>query len=123
MDMPRPRNPGCMAYAARDSSTLSFYLNGQRKYEDDQEECGDLLIRWYSSQSCVHVQEPITTTMLASAVITAMFKDNLEVGTILETLKEVPLASELHGPVTMPNKKITVGTVTLHPSVATEMVE
>ncbi|XP_069111463.1 uncharacterized protein [Argopecten irradians] len=116
MNMPRPRNPGCMAYAARDSSTLSFYLNGRRRYEEDQEECGDLLIRWYSSQSFVHVQEPISTTMLSSAVMTAMFRDNIDIETILETLKEVPLASELHGPVTIPNKKITVGTVTLHPA-------
>ncbi|XP_033729687.1 uncharacterized protein LOC117318866 [Pecten maximus] len=116
--MPLPSSPQRMAFTAQQSATLSFFLKYSERYSKEQEECSDELLKWYmENRAQLHLKHPPIAVMLASAVLMAVLKDDMELSSVYATLNNTPYQTDSKSATfKIPKHQFSVGSVTLNPS-------
>ncbi|XP_078314213.1 uncharacterized protein LOC144619619 [Crassostrea virginica] len=86
-DFPVPRNAASKAYIARDSPSLSLYLQMQKFLSDELDHCCEVLLNDRKITGFLQGCHVVNTTMMASAVLVHSWKCKVPTSQMFSTLE------------------------------------
>ena len=86
-DFPVPRNADSKAYIARDSPSLSLYLQMQKFLSDELDHCCEVLLNDRKITGFLQGCHVVNTTMMASAVLVHSWKCKVPTSQMFSTLE------------------------------------
>ena len=95
IDFPVPRNVASMAYVARDSPSLSLYLQMQKSLADELDHCCEVLLNDRKITGFLQGCHVVNTTMMASAVLVHSWKCKVPPSQMFSTLESIPHGERL----------------------------